>query len=272
MHILLATDGSEHVDAAADLLGRLPLPDETRVTLLTVIENEAFEDAARDLLVRSEERLRPQGRSVESFVRRGDPADEIIAAAVGADLVVLGARGLGRFESLLLGGVSTRVASYAPVSVLVARPAGDATAPLRAVVGFDGSASAWIAVRRLGALPLGDRMEVTLVGAMTVVRFYGMDLAERASDLYKEQKASLRKQLDEASAILATSTKVVATELREGTDVATELLAAAAARRADLVVVGDARPDDGLVRRFVGGTASRLLHHARASVWVARRP
>jgi len=270
MRILLATDGSTYAECAADLLGRLPLTDEVRVTVVSVVENAAFEEAARELLVRTEERLRPLGWPVESLLRSGEPAEEIIAAAAGADLVVLGARGLGCCARLLLGSVSTKVATYSPASVLVARPADKSTEPLRSVIGFDGSESAWVAVRTLSALPLGDRMEVTLAGVMTVTRFYGMDLAERASDLYQEQKTLLLEQLDEAASVLRTSAKVVATELREGTDVASDLLTAAEERRAELVVLGDEPSGDGLMGRFVGSTGSKILHHAHTSVWIAR--
>ena len=75
---------------------------------------------------------------------------------------------------------------------------------------------------------------------------------------------------EEAAALLRASAKLVDIELREGTDVASELLAAAGARHADLVVVGD-DPGAGPVRRFLGSTGSKVLHHAEASVWIARR-
>lgn len=51
----------------------------------------------------------------------GDPADSILAIAesVKADLIVVGARGLGTVERFLRGSVSTKVAHHSPCDVLV---------------------------------------------------------------------------------------------------------------------------------------------------------
>jgi nucleotide-binding universal stress UspA family protein len=49
----------------------------------------------------------------------GHPVDVLIAAAEGADLVVLGNRGLHGLAAL--GSVSERVAHHAPCSILVVR-------------------------------------------------------------------------------------------------------------------------------------------------------
>ena len=56
-------------------------------------------------------------------MRRGVPLDELIAdvAAFHADLVVVGARGIGGIERLLLGSVAEGVLTRSPVSVLVVR-------------------------------------------------------------------------------------------------------------------------------------------------------
>jgi nucleotide-binding universal stress UspA family protein len=54
----------------------------------------------------------------------GAPADILCRRAkeLGADLLVVGSRGLGRLDRLLLGSVSAAVAAQAPCSVLVVRP------------------------------------------------------------------------------------------------------------------------------------------------------
>lgn len=49
----------------------------------------------------------------------GLPADELVKASAGADLLVLGARGAGGFSRLVLGSVSTQVAHHALCPVVI---------------------------------------------------------------------------------------------------------------------------------------------------------
>ncbi len=49
----------------------------------------------------------------------GLPAEELLAAAEGADLLVVGARGVGGFKRLLLGSVSTHLTHHAHCPVVV---------------------------------------------------------------------------------------------------------------------------------------------------------
>jgi len=74
------------------------------------------------------------------------PARALLEASDAADLLVLGARGTGGFEGLLLGSVSERVAQLATRPVAVVRT----SAPVRGgrvVVGIDGSARSLTALR-----------------------------------------------------------------------------------------------------------------------------
>jgi nucleotide-binding universal stress UspA family protein len=61
-----------------------------------------------------------QMKSVEGI---GDPAGTIVeeARASGAELIVVGTRGLNRAARILLGSVSTAVVHHAPCDVLVVR-------------------------------------------------------------------------------------------------------------------------------------------------------
>jgi nucleotide-binding universal stress UspA family protein len=66
------------------------------------------------------------GVALRSELRRGDPARELVEAAAGADLLVVGSRGLGGFEGLLLGSVSQKVLQHAPCPAAVVPAPGDA--------------------------------------------------------------------------------------------------------------------------------------------------
>jgi nucleotide-binding universal stress UspA family protein len=67
--------------------------------------------------------LAERGISATLAPRTGDPATAIldVAEREGADLIVMGTRGLGTAERWLIGSVSDKVLHHAHCSVLVAR-------------------------------------------------------------------------------------------------------------------------------------------------------
>jgi nucleotide-binding universal stress UspA family protein len=69
--------------------------------------------------------LRSAGLNVSTHIQKGDPKKVLIDEAErwGADCIFVGARGLNRIERLLLGSVSTAVATRARCSVEVVRSA-----------------------------------------------------------------------------------------------------------------------------------------------------
>lgn len=58
---------------------------------------------------------------VTGRIERGPAARVLIDAARGADLLVVGSRGVGGFRGLLLGSVSQQVVTHAPCPVVVVR-------------------------------------------------------------------------------------------------------------------------------------------------------
>jgi nucleotide-binding universal stress UspA family protein len=83
------------------------------------IENARVKEAVEEAL----SRLRGIGLGVSSEVKKGDPKHLLCAEAeeMDADCIFVGARGVGRIERMLLGSVSSSVASRAHCSVEVIR-------------------------------------------------------------------------------------------------------------------------------------------------------
>ena len=59
------------------------------------------------------------GVEIERVIRVGQPAQVLVEAAAGADLLVVGSRGHGGFAGLLLGSVGQQVAHHAPCPVVI---------------------------------------------------------------------------------------------------------------------------------------------------------
>lgn len=147
MKILLATDGSEGADKARSFVQELCRGmKEAEVVILYVVKpfdqryitvetggphlqrlmeemETAARDRARELLAGLEESFREIGTKTSTLTGVGEPAAEIITTAkeISADLVVLGSRGLGRIQGLLIGSVSDRVMHLAHCPVLIVR-------------------------------------------------------------------------------------------------------------------------------------------------------
>lgn len=89
-------------------------------------------------------------RDIKRMVVREPAVAGLLAASQDADLLVLGARGLGGFRSLLLGSVSEQCLHHATCPVAVVHATGTENpdpGPERIVVGIDGSESAQKALR-----------------------------------------------------------------------------------------------------------------------------
>lgn len=159
--ILLATDGSEDASvatrAAIDIsnLGGSELhvvhvfefiPPREYISLALRIHSPfASRREGREILDEQVSLIEGAGGTVHaSYLRMGSPVDEILNTAekIGANLVVMGSRGLGGIKRLLMGSVSERVVQYATCPVLVLRSGEGVWPPSRVILADDGSAHA----------------------------------------------------------------------------------------------------------------------------------
>lgn len=80
------------------------------------------EDVEATLRVAAEG-IEQQGVDVATYAREGDPADAIldVAEEQGADLIVVGNKGMTGARRFLLGSVPNKVSHHAPCSVMIIR-------------------------------------------------------------------------------------------------------------------------------------------------------
>lgn len=128
--LVLAVDGSPASGKASrfvlqDLLPQWQLraTEIVLVHVMPVLKYPKVKEAGKRLFERYADRLIAAGFAVTEAPRLGRPADEIIAVArqQQADLIVMGARGLGAIGRFILGSVSLKVLQHSTCSVLVVR-------------------------------------------------------------------------------------------------------------------------------------------------------
>jgi nucleotide-binding universal stress UspA family protein len=103
------------------------------ITLLTVqpnrsklptTPNQPSSDATKSIILAEGQKLvQAEGVCAETLLLEGNIVDKIVNTAKEGnfELIVIGARGLSRFEEVLLGSVSHGVVEKAPCPVIVTR-------------------------------------------------------------------------------------------------------------------------------------------------------
>jgi nucleotide-binding universal stress UspA family protein len=126
--VLFPIDQSRETREAAEMVIRVVETHKSRLILLSVVE-EAGEatnpmqsvEAVAKLLANAQSLFEQQGIKAETVERQGKPAFTIcdVADEMGADLIVMGCRGLGLTEEGATDSVTTRVINLSPCPVLV---------------------------------------------------------------------------------------------------------------------------------------------------------
>jgi nucleotide-binding universal stress UspA family protein len=84
---------------------------------------KGLEQGAEELLAQAAEEAREVAPDIEiaTHVAEGAPAQALIEASRGAEMLVVGSRGVGGFHELLLGSVSAQCAHHAACPVVIVR-------------------------------------------------------------------------------------------------------------------------------------------------------
>ncbi len=140
--ILVATDGSEAADRALDYAARLAKREGADLLIVNIIGGyglpdgvfarmidakqaslkEMLDSISAQTLTKARERARASGAdSIQLESRSGDIAETVIEIAKekAINAIVVGKRGAGPIQRLLLGSVSQKLVSLAPVPVIV---------------------------------------------------------------------------------------------------------------------------------------------------------
>jgi CPA2 family monovalent cation:H+ antiporter-2 len=215
------------------------------------------------------------GMSIECRVVEGDVADEILAVADTADLLVIGTHGRAGFERLVLGSTAERILRRARCALLIVpRAAPDADTVPRLfhhiVAAIDFSATSAHAATFAASLAAEADAHLTLVHALDLppaVEGWMSETEAGQSRMELWRTGALARLHDLVPADARTFCHV---EERVEADAASRvILDVAAERHAGLIVMG-AHGTGPLQRMFVGSTAQRVVREAVCPVLIVR--
>jgi nucleotide-binding universal stress UspA family protein len=137
--VLLAYDGSEDSQKAAEWLLNFAKQTPVETVVVNVFDSafandadfwakiqdaiEEYRQRMEDILTTVADAFSANGLTAATVILEGHVASAIIQYAVREhmDMVICGTRGLGGFESLLLGSVAQQLVTHSPVPVLIVK-------------------------------------------------------------------------------------------------------------------------------------------------------
>ncbi|HLE39593.1 MAG TPA: universal stress protein [Acidimicrobiia bacterium] len=138
-HVVVGVDGSEQSGRAAATAAAIARNHGAKLHMLTVVRPPegwwgvvgspppadalaaSMEHAQRTALDSTLERIDTAGLEVIASEEIGDPSSALIeyCTRIGADLLVVGRRGAGMVERIVLGSVADRLAHHAPCALMI---------------------------------------------------------------------------------------------------------------------------------------------------------
>ncbi len=141
--IVVGTDGSQTAQKAVDAAVELAKLTGATLELVSAYEPVPNQSLRREIhhvppdlqwmiypredvdatLAEAAERVRGGGVPAQTYAREGDPADAIldVAEELGAELIVVGNKGMTGAKRFLLGSVPNKVSHHAPCAVMIIR-------------------------------------------------------------------------------------------------------------------------------------------------------
>ncbi|GAB4389012.1 MAG: universal stress protein [Thermodesulfovibrionales bacterium] len=283
--VILCTNGTPQCEGAERGAIRLALSCSIPLVALGVVEtNPEYEALAPGLVEKAgavaREHLEAVCRRAEEagarcavLVRHGDePHRSIVeeASGSGADLIVMGRRGLTGLKRAVLGSVTAKVIGHSPCDVLVA--------PAEAELGFrhilaatDGSRWSEAAAARAISIAanMGSALSVVSVAPSEAMERLDMVHSEMRSGLIAERESAIAEENARKVKDLAEKEGVRARAFVIAGRPFEAILEAAADVRADLVVMGS-HGRTGLEKLLMGSVTQKVVTLSPRAVLVVR--
>jgi nucleotide-binding universal stress UspA family protein len=285
--ILIATDGSETANEAADFGIETLKFSGAKVYAVYVIETtsygsasedekwskktEQFQEIGRGATSYVEEKAKAAGLEAESILLKGNPAEEILDFAEGqdVDMIVMGSLGKTGIKRVVLGSVSEKVVRHAKVPVLVVRERKEEKTHKKILIATDGSDAAQNAADYGIEIARWNGAKVYAVYVIDITSFYSIIMDEVwVKNTYEQLEKIGRK----ATSDLEEDAKAAGIEAESIVlkgNPAKEILDFAEKQKVDMIVVGSIGKS-GVQSFLLGGTAGKVSRNSKIPVLVVR--
>ena len=282
--LLVPLDGSPESNTALPPARTVALATGGSVVLLRVVSERESSDNPPSLadatqsLTRTATELAGSGLRVDSMVRQGVPADEILmqVQSQSVDLIVMRTHGRVGLDRAVIGSVAERVLAHTTVPILTVRPGGRRLNRIeRLVVPVDGSPGGAVALATAVGLAKATDATIHLVQIVVPIpvqawaAYSGITSYDPAWD--QEALAGAKSYVIGLVGRLRDTGVKASGEAHTVPDVAAGIVDLAESLNADLVVMST-HARTGLARAVLGSVADALVRSAHCPVLLIHRP
>jgi nucleotide-binding universal stress UspA family protein len=253
--------------AFGDILGSFDPT--SRLTLLHVLPRGGDWPEARRCLVEARQKL--ECGSVETRIREGDPASQILAEIDqgGYHLAVLGVNEAPGLRRHFLGSVTTRVVRGAPISVLVAKQARSRLERILITSGGGDIGEIVIQVGSRLAQALGARATLLHVVTPVASMYTGLGEIEESLSELLQTDTPIARNLRSGAETLDRHQVPAELKLRHGV-VADEIIRESVEGDYDLILMGAKKGLVRFKRLVLGAMTKEVVEKSERSVLVVR--
>jgi nucleotide-binding universal stress UspA family protein len=285
MRVVAGVDWSDEAFAAVEQIGLLYRPDD--VVLVHGVDlgmfqspivagavnlqgydefRQAMIDAGRQAVERCRTLLRPEIPSIRTLCEVQHPAAFILdsAAAVKADLIVMGTHDHSRMTEVFAGSVSHRILLHATVPTLIVKRKARPVA--RVLLAVEGSEDAIRLRTWLTSHPFKNPVAVTILSVVPSLHIANPHLMAGLEGWSEQSKRHAEQVVNDTARALASPQFTVSTDVRLGDPVTT---VCEMGKSHDLIVIGS-HGRKGLDRFLLGSVSHGIVHQTGCSVLVVR--
>ncbi|MBI4653826.1 MAG: universal stress protein [Nitrospirae bacterium] len=277
--ILVAVDSSESSLHALKESFKLAMNEGSWITVVSVVPPytgdldlvavgnimASMRKPCEEALRKAQEIATAERASIKTACEEGEPHSAIVdlAQAENFDLIVMGRRGLGRIEKILVGSVTTRVIGYSPIDVIVV-PRDTEVGWQNVLLTTDGSKYSEAASKKAIDLAKSYGGVLKILSVVDVPPEFYAESPKTVDDMINKAKGYVEvvKKQAEAARVKAE------TFVREGeayqviTNIAKE-------QNAGIIIMGS-HGRTGLKRLLMGSVTERVIGHSPCPVLVVK--